>query len=188
MALSVACEFVGTEKYDQILVYRPNIEVGQQMGFLPGDIKDKFQPFMYPILDNLARILGKPQKSGKQKNMGEQKKGNFDMVNEYLESELIVVEPINFIRGRSLHNKIVIVDECQNLTPHEVKTLITRAGVDTKVILTGDPTQIDNPYVDFASNGLSHVIVRFMGQQCFGNILLVKGERSPLSELASNIL
>lgn len=188
MALSVACDLVGTEKYDQILVYRPNIEVGQQMGFLPGDIKDKFQPFMYPILDNLARILGKPQKSGKQKGMGEQKKGNFDLVNEYLESELIVIEPINFIRGRSLHNKIVIVDECQNLTPHEVKTLITRAGLDTKVILTGDPTQIDNPYVDFASNGLSHVIVRFMGQQCFGNILLVKGERSPLSELASNIL
>jgi len=188
MALSVACELVGTDKYDQILVYRPNIEVGQQMGFLPGDIEEKFQPFMYPILDNLARILGKPSKSGKKSSMTEQKRGNFDLVNEYLENEMIVIEPINFIRGRSLHNKIVIVDECQNLTPHEVKTLITRAGLDTKVILTGDPTQIDNPYVDFASNGLSHVIVRFIGQQCFGNILLVKGERSPLSELASNIL
>ncbi|MBN1326155.1 PhoH family protein [Candidatus Falkowbacteria bacterium] len=187
MALSVACDLVG-EKYDQILVYRPNIEVGQQMGFLPGDIEEKFQPFMYPILDNLARILGKPTKMGKKTGTADQKRGNFDLASEYLENELIVIEPINFIRGRSLHSKIVIVDECQNLTPHEVKTLITRAGMDTKVILTGDPTQIDNPYVDFASNGLSHVIVRFIGQQCFGNILLIKGERSPLSELASNIL
>jgi PhoH-like ATPase len=174
--------------YDQILVYRPNIEVGQQMGFLPGDIKEKFQPFMYPILDNLSRILGRLIKPSKKKDTREMKKGNFDIIAEYLENELIVIEPINFIRGRSLHGKIVIVDECQNLTPHEVKTLITRAGKDTKVILTGDPTQIDNPYVDFASNGLSHVIQRFKGQNCFGNILLRKGERSALAELASNIL
>ena len=176
------------EKYEQILVYRPNIELGNPLGFLPGDRKEKFEPWTYPIIDNLKIILapeGQKDYTGKKK---EHKSKNFDIVGEFLESGLISIEPINYIRGRSLHNCFVIIDEAQNLTPHAIKSVITRAGSRTKMVLTGDIYQIDNPYLDSTSNGLSYVVEKMKGQATFGHITLRKSERSRLAEMAANLL
>ncbi len=174
--------------YEQLLIYRPNIELGQKLGFLPGEKNEKFALWMPPVLDNLNLIVKEDKKKISQKYKMSEKDGNFSRVKELIYEGFIDIEPINYIRGRSLHQKFVIVDEAQNFDKHEIKTIITRAGKNTKMVLTGDISQIDNHKVDARSNGLSHVINRFKGQEFFGHIILRKSERSPLAELAANLL
>ncbi|MCC6746270.1 MAG: PhoH family protein [Deltaproteobacteria bacterium] len=163
--------------YHKLLVSRPIFPLGRDIGFLPGDLEDKLNPWMQPIFDNLELLMGGAK--------GERKERGY---RELLDLGYVEVEPLTYIRGRSLPNQFMIVDEAQNLTPHEVKTIITRVGDNTKIILTGDPYQIDNPYVDSASNGLSTVVERFKGERLAGHVTLFKGERSELAELAANML
>ncbi len=167
--------------YSRLLVSRPIMPLGRDLGFLPGDVEEKLNPWMQPIFDNLEFIF--TNGPGGNKSGGEGR--------SYLpliESGIIQVEPLTYIRGRSLPRQFLIVDEAQNLTPHEVKTIITRSGDGTKVVLTGDPHQIDHPYVDHASNGLSVVAQRFKREELAGHVTLSKGERSELAELAANLL
>jgi len=166
-------------KYSRMLVSRPIMPLGRDLGFLPGDVEEKLNPWMQPIFDNLEFIF-----SSGGKGNGREARAYQPLV----ETGLIQVEPLTYIRGRSLPRQYLVVDEAQNLTPHEVKTIITRSGEGTKVVLTGDPHQIDNPYVDHASNGLSVVAQRFKSERIAGHVALVKGERSDLAELAANLL
>ncbi|MDI3283417.1 PhoH family protein [Polyangium sp. 15x6] len=167
--------------YSRLLVSRPVMPLGRDLGFLPGDVDEKLNPWMQPIFDNLEFLFSSGATRGKS---GADGRGFVQL----LESGIVQVEPLTYIRGRSLPHQYLIVDEAQNLTPHEVKTIITRAGEGTKLILTGDPHQIDNPYVDHASNGLSVVADRFKQEQIAGHVVLAKGERSELAELAANLL
>jgi PhoH-like ATPase len=153
--------------------------LGRDIGFLPGDVDEKLNPWMQPIFDNLEFLFS---------NSGGGKARDSRGFTQLLESGILQVEPITYIRGRSLPNQFLIVDEAQNLTPHEVKTIITRAGEGTKIVLTGDPHQIDNPYVDSTSNGLSVVADRFKPVALAAHVVLAKGERSELAELAANLL
>jgi PhoH-like ATPase len=167
--------------YRKLLVSRPIFPLGRDIGFLPGDIGEKLNPWMKPIFDNLELLL-----STRQEHAGGGKK---DPEYAYLlDQKIIEVEPLTYIRGRSIPRQYLIVDEAQNLTPHEIKTVLTRAGEGTKVVMTGDPGQIDNPYVDAMSNGLTYCIERFKDADIAGHITLRKGERSPLAELAANLL
>ena len=161
--------------FTRMLVSRPVMPLGRDLGYLPGDVDEKLNPWMQPIFDNLEFLYS----HGKRDNTG---------FHELIEGGLVQVEPLTYIRGRSLPHQYLIVDEAQNLTPHEIKTIITRAGEGTKIVLTGDPHQIDNPYVDSASNGLSIVAERFANEKVAGHIVLSKGERSELAELAANLL
>ena len=163
--------------YTRMLVSRPVMPLGRDIGFLPGDVDEKLNPWMQPIFDNLEFLF----------SAGPSRKGPRAYA-ELLESGQIQVEPLTYIRGRSLPQQFIIVDEAQNLTPHEVKTIITRSGDGTKIVLTGDPGQIDNPYVDSASNGLTIAAERFRGEKLSAHIVLAKGERSELAELAANVL
>lgn len=165
--------------YSRLLVSRPIMPLGRDLGFLPGDVDEKLNPWMQPIFDNLEYLF-----SGGGTKAGRDSRGFLEL----LESGTIQVEPLTYIRGRSLPNQYLIVDEAQNLTPHEVKTIITRCGEGTKIVLTGDPHQIDNPYVDHASNGLSVLADRFKRERVAGHVVLAKGERSELAELAANLL
>ena len=165
--------------YSRMLVSRPIMPLGRDLGFLPGNVDEKLNPWMQPIFDNLEYIFT----HGSQR--GERSARSYMPL---MESGLIQVEPLTYIRGRSLPKQFLIVDEAQNLTPHEVKTIITRSGDGTKVVLTGDPQQIDHPYVDHASNGLSVVAQRFKSAALAGSVVLAKGERSALAELAANLL
>jgi PhoH-like ATPase len=162
--------------YTRMLVSRPVMPLGRDIGFLPGDVDEKLNPWMQPIFDNLEFLFSSGQRKGPR------------AYSELLESGQIQVEPLTYIRGRSLPQQFMIVDEAQNLTPHEVKTIVTRSGDGTKIVLTGDPGQIDNPYVDSASNGLSVAAAKFRGEKLAGHIVLAKGERSDLAELAANLL
>jgi PhoH-like ATPase len=162
------------DKYKKLLVSRPIIPMGKDLGYLPGDINEKMNPWMKPIFDNLEYLIGGSSRSG--------------AYQELMDNKFIEVEPITYIRGRSLPDQFMIIDESQNLTIHEMKTIISRAGEGTKIILTGDCHQIDNPYVDAESNGLSRVVDSFKDQEIAGHITLLKGERSELAEIASNIL
>jgi len=170
--------------YIKLLVSRPVYPLGRDIGFLPGDIEEKLNPWMQPIYDNVEFLLGF-NKDGK-----DQKKGNGQNRSyaEMMELGYVEIEPLTYIRGRSIPNQYMIVDEAQNLTPHEVKTIITRVGDGTKIVLTGDPYQIDNPYVDAGNNGLTTVVERFKNEPIAGHVTLTRGERSALAELASNIL
>jgi PhoH-like ATPase len=164
--------------YARLLVSRPIMPLGRDVGYLPGTIEEKLNPWMRPIFDNLEYIFT----SGG---------GRFDAGRSYEEllgAGTIQVEPLTYIRGRTLPNQFLIVDEAQNLTPHEVKTIITRCGTDTKIVLTGDPDQIDNPYVDAQSNGLTTVAERFKSEAISGHVTLFKGERSELAERATELL
>lgn len=165
--------------FSRLLVSRPVMPLGRDIGFLPGDVDEKLNPWMQPIFDNLEILFtaGSPARAHKERGFL-----------ELLESGTIQVEPLTYIRGRSLPHQYLIIDESQNLTPHEVKTIITRCGEGTKIVLTGDPHQIDNPYVDHASNGLSVVADRFRKEKIAGHVVLAKGERSELAELAANLL
>lgn len=164
--------------YSRLLVSRPIMPLGRDLGFLPGDVEEKLNPWMQPIFDNLEFIFSN----------GNQRGGDGRSYLPLVESGIIQVEPLTYIRGRSLPRQYLIVDEAQNLTPHEVKTIITRSGDGTKVVLTGDPHQIDHPYVDHASNGLAVVAQRFKREVLAGHVTLSKGERSELAELAANLL
>jgi PhoH-like ATPase len=164
--------------YNRLLVSRPVFPMGRDLGFLPGDIEEKLTPWMQPIFDNVELLL-----SGH-----EAEKRHSKGYKELMAMGILEIEPLTYIRGRSIPNQFMIVDEAQNLTPHEIKTIITRAGEGTKLVLTGDPYQIDNPYVDASSNGLTYVVERFKEQAISGHITVVKGERSALAELAANLL
>ncbi len=165
--------------YRQIFMARPIVPLSNKdVGFLPGDIRSKLDPFMQPLYDNLGVI----------QNQWAETDVRHKKIRELREQEKLVIEALSYIRGRSLVKIYFIVDEAQNLTPHEVKTIITRAGEGTKVILTGDIFQIDHPYLDSQSNGLSHLIEKMQGQPIYAHVNLEKGERSHLAELASNLL
>lgn len=164
--------------YNRLLVSRPVFPMGRDLGFLPGDIEEKLSPWMQPIFDNVELLLSSHDEVGKRKRG----------YRELIDLGLMEIEPLTYIRGRSIPKQYMIVDEAQNLTPHEIKTIITRAGEGTKIVLTGDPYQIDNPYVDSSSNGLSYCVERLKGKELTGHTTLTKGERSALAELAANLL
>jgi len=166
------------ESYHRMLVSRPIFPLGQDIGYLPGDIEDKLNPWMQPIHDNIELLLSLSAPEGAGGRSYE----------ELVDSGTIQVEPLTYIRGRSIPHQYMVVDEAQNLTPHEVKTIITRVGVGTKIVFTGDPYQIDNPYVDSVNNGLTYLANRFKSEKIAGTLTLLKGERSELAELASNLL
>jgi PhoH-like ATPase len=168
--------------FQRLVVSRPVFPLGKDIGFLPGDIEEKLRPWMQPIRDNLDFLMGASASA-----VAGRAKGKKDLQSLF-DLGMIEVEPLTYIRGRSMPNQYLIVDEAQNLTPHEIKTIITRAGEGTKVVLTGDPYQIDNPYIDSSSNGLTFVVERFKEEPIAGHITLVKGERSDLAELAATLL
>lgn len=165
--------------YKQILLARPIVSLSNKdLGFLPGDEKQKIAPYMQPLFDNLNVI----------KRQFSLDSNDYRTLQEMQSSGNLVIEALAYIRGRSLSDTFCIIDEAQNLTPHEIKTIITRAAEGTKMVFTGDVYQIDSPYLDAQSNGLAYMIDRMQGQEIFGHVNLVKGERSKLSELASNLL
>ncbi len=163
-------------EFRRLVVARPTISMGKELGFLPGSLDEKLAPWMQPIHDALEMLSDL--------NMGQDHRRSTDL----MRSGTIVVEALSYIRGRSIANQFMIIDEAQNLTPLEAKTIITRVGHGTKIIFTGDPYQIDNPYVDSSSNGFNYIISRFRDQPIAAHIELQKGERSELAELAANIL
>jgi PhoH-like ATPase len=164
--------------YQKLLVSRPIFPLGRDIGYLPGSVEEKLNPWMQPIFDNVEYLM----------NLSRSEKKAGRGYHELLDLGILEIEPLTYIRGRSIPNQFIIVDEAQNLTPHEVKTIITRVGDGTKIVLTGDPYQIDNPYVDQTNNGLVHVVNRFRSERLAGHITMSKGERSPLAELAANLL
>ncbi len=181
LAIAAGLQKVGDESiYHRLLVSRPVFPMGRDLGFLPGDLEEKLNPWMQPIYDNIELLMGSSGKERKRPS----KYGHQELIN----MGLLAIEPLTYIRGRSIPNQFLIVDEAQNLTPHEIKTIITRAGENTKVVVTGDPYQIDNPYVDSSNNGLTYIVERFKEEKAAGHMTLAKGERSELAELASNIL
>ncbi len=179
LALAAALRKAHEEKvYQRVLVSRPIFPLGRDIGYLPGTVEEKLQPWMQPIFDNLELLMG---------ITGEDRK-NGRSHEEMLHMGMLEIEPLTYIRGRSIPQQFLIVDEAQNLTTHEVKTIVSRAGEGSKIVLTGDPYQIDNPYMDATSNGLVHAVNRFRGHGIAGHITLMKGERSELAELAANVL
>lgn len=179
--LALAAALEKRRYYRQIFISRPSVPLSNKdIGFLPGDIQSKLDPYMQPLYDNLSVI----------ENSQNNKNGNGQgrRIKELLDEEKIVITPLSYIRGRSIVKVFFIVDEAQNLTPHEVKTIITRAGEGTKIVLTGDIYQIDHPYLDSQSNGLSYLIEKMKGQPLYNHINLEKGERSELSDLAISLL
>ena len=177
--LALAAALKQHNMYKQILLARPIVPLSNRdLGFLPGDVKEKVGPYMLPLFDNLAVI----------KNKFNQQSKEYQLIEDKLKREELIITPLAFIRGRSLSDVYFIVDEAQNLTPHEVKTIITRAGENTKIVFTGDIHQIDTPYLDMQSNGLAYLTDKMNGQDVFAHVNLVKGERSYLAELASNLL
>jgi PhoH-like ATPase len=167
---------VNDREFRRLVVARPTISMGKELGFLPGSLEEKLAPWMQPIHDALEMLSDL--------NMGNDHRRSGDL----MRSGSIVVEALSYIRGRSIANQFMIIDEAQNLTPLEAKTIITRVGNGTKIVFTGDPYQIDNPYVDSSSNGFNYVVSRFRDQAIAGHVELQKGERSELAELAANIL
>lgn len=188
LAIAAGLRKVGDErKYRRLVVSRPIFPLGRDLGFLPGDVSEKLNPWMKPIFDNLELLLSlHTNEPGRGRTNGPN--GSTAVFQPLLDQGILEVEPLTYIRGRSLPQQYLIVDEAQNLTPHEVKTVISRAGEGTKVVLTGDPQQIDNPYVDATSNGLTYVVERFKDSALAGHVTLRKGERSPLAELATQLL
>jgi PhoH-like ATPase len=164
------------ESFSRVLLARPIIPMGKDIGYLPGDKIEKLTNWMQPVYDNLEYILSADRKL---RDLS---------VEKLIERRLIEIEALTYIRGRSLPNQFIIIDEAQNLSPHEVKTIVSRAGTGTKVVLTGDPYQIDSPYLDSNSNGLTFLVEAFKGQKLFGHVMLEKSERSQLAELAAELL
>lgn len=197
-------------EYQKMLVSRPVIPLGRDIGYLPGTMEEKLYSWMLPIYDNVQQIVhaanvdnhthavkaeagagDKHKKNGRRhrgKFQQKEHKGNFLSLDELIKQEKISLEAITYMRGRSIPYQIILIDEAQNLTPHEVKTLVTRVGDGSKIILAGDPYQIDSPYLDFSSNGLVVASERFKGQEIFGSVYLPTSERSRLSELAGRLL
>lgn len=173
--------------YKKLLVTRPVVPLGNDIGFLPGDKDEKLRPWMSPIYDNIEYILNGAKEAKKEKD--EFKPTNIENTIKYFkERGQLELEAITYIRGRSIPHQFIIVDEAQNLTPHEVKTMLTRAGEGTKIVLTGDPHQVDHPYLDSSSNGLTYVAEKFKDQQIAGHVTFTKGERSELAELAASLI
>ncbi|HCA42360.1 MAG TPA: ribonuclease [Bacteroidetes bacterium] len=165
--------------YRQIYIARPVVPLSNKdIGYLPGDVESKLTPYMTPLWDNLKVIQDQYAETDKQ----------HQTISQMVKDQKLVIEPLSYIRGRSLQRIFFIIDEAQNLTPHEIKTIITRAGEGSKIVFTGDIYQIDHPYLDSQSNGLTYLIEHFKGQKLYSHINLVKGERSELAELASNLL
>jgi PhoH-like ATPase len=185
LALAAGLNQVADERlYDRLLVTRPVIPLGKDMGYIPGDLEEKMGPWMQPIIDNLDYLLGADEPSSSRSNQRHHRNSWADLKG----MGLLEVEAISYIRGRSIPRQYMVVDEAQNLTPHEIKTIVTRVGEGTKIVVTGDPYQIDNPYVDAESNGLTWLVERFKGQSLAGHVSLMRGERSPLAELAAKLL
>ncbi|MFE4105870.1 PhoH family protein [Almyronema epifaneia] len=182
LAIAAGLQKVADEgQYSRLLIARPIVPMGKDLGYLPGDVGEKLTPWMQPLYDNFDLIFGTQVTSDRPSYW---RRGH----EELIERGLLQIEPLTYIRGRTLPQQFFVVDEAQNLTPHEVKTILTRAGEGTKIVLTGDVNQIDNPYVDAASNGLSYVVERFKTEPLAGHILLQRGERSPLADRASILL
>ena len=177
--LALAAAIEQHRSFEQILLARPIVALSNRdLGYLPGDASEKINPYMQPLFDNLAVI----------KHTFNPRSNEYQLIEEMVKEERLNITPLAYIRGRSLSNAFFIIDEAQNLTPHEIKTIITRAGEGTKMIFTGDLWQIDSPYLDMRSNGLAYMTDRMRNQELFAHINLVKGERSYLAELASNLL
>lgn len=177
--LSIAGALERRRNYQQIYLARPIVPLSNKdIGYLPGDVQQKINPYMEPLWDNLKYI----------KSLYSEKDKEFRQINDMVENEKLVVSALAYIRGRSLSNIFFIIDEAQNLTPHEIKTIITRAGEGTKIVFTGDIHQIDTPYLDAQSNGLSYLIEKFKGQSIYAHVTLEKGERSLLANLANELL
>ncbi len=177
--LALAAAIHQRQKFTQIFLARPIMPLANRdIGFLPGSVNEKIGPFMQPLFDNLAVIKNKFNQTSKE----------YQKIEEMQKDEKLIITPLAYIRGRSLSRIYFIVDEAQNLTPHEIKTIITRAGEGTKMIFTGDIEQIDSPYLDDKSNGLSYLTDKMKGQNIFAHVHLIKGERSYLADLASNLL
>jgi PhoH-like ATPase len=168
------------ETFDRLLVSRPIIPMGRDLGYLPGTKDEKLSIWMQPIFDNLSYLMriGHKLEDGTVQNK----------IDKLLKTQQLELEALTYIRGRSIPDQFVIIDEAQNLTPHEVKTIISRAGENTKMVLTGDPYQIDNPYLDASSNGLAYTVEKLKGQFLYGHVTLSKSERSPLSAIATDFL
>lgn len=176
LALAAGLQKVVEERaYGKVFVSRPIMPLGRDIGYLPGSKDEKLESWMQPIYDNLKLLTGSFY-------------DDESKLSYLFDSKNLELEAVTYIRGRSLPRQFIIIDEAQNLTPHETKTIISRAGAQTKVILTGDPFQIDNPYLDASSNGLTYVVDRFKGQEIFGHVLLTRSERSPLAALAVELL
>ncbi len=178
LAIAAGLECAITKQnFSRVLVSRPIVPMGRDLGFLPGDISEKLGPWMQPIFDNIDFLFG-----------NQRARNEMTTWDELINQGLLHIEPLTYIRGRSLPQQFMIVDESQNLTPHEIKTIITRAGEGTKIILTGDSEQIDNPYLDAINNGLVYTIDRLKSEEIVAHVRLQVGERSPLSEIASKLL
>ena len=183
--LALACalqKVIGRNpRYQKLLVARPIVPLGKDIGYLPGTKDQKLNFWMQPVFDNLGFLL---QKEEGERGFGKAK----DRIEALMDADLLEIEAITYIRGRSIPNQFIIIDEAQNLTPHEIKTIVSRAGKGTKIVLTGDPEQIDTPYLDANSNGLTYTAERLKGQRLVGHILLSKSERSEIATLAAELL
>jgi PhoH-like ATPase len=176
LALAVGLEKVLEERvYTRMLITRPVTPMGEDLGYLPGSKEEKLRPWMQPIVDNLEFLF-------------RESPDPVDIMHNLQERGMIEMEALTYIRGRSIPRQWILCDEAQNLTPHMVKTLITRVGEGTKIVFTGDPEQIDHPYLDASSNGLSYLVEKLKGEEIAGHVTLVKGERSRVAELASRLL
>lgn len=183
-ALAQLSEFEGKGTYQRILLSKPVIAVGKELGYLPGDMEDKLQPWMKSFHDNLDELI-RPDPDGARLKGASKNEASWEQL---MATRQIEMQPLHTIRGRSINNAFMLIDEAQNLTPHEIKTIITRAAMGTKVILAGDPAQIDNPFLDAHSNGLVYVAERLKGSALTGSIRFSEGQRSPLAELGATLL
>jgi PhoH-like ATPase len=184
MALAAGMSKVLNEQsYQKLLCARPIMPLGRDIGYLPGDKDQKLTAWMQPIFDNVAYLLSNRLATDNEHKQHASLSSVEQRIQQLMDSGQVVLEPLTYIRGRSIPNQFMIVDESQNLTPHEVKTIASRVGDGTKLILTGDPTQIDNPYLDASSNGLSYLIERLKGKSIVGHVTLTKSERSELASL-----
>lgn len=179
----------GTARYDKLIVTRPVQPVGKDIGFLPGTLEEKMEPWIAPVRDNLNFLMDSHRNRPKRKRAGEKPSADDNLYLQLLQQRgLIEIEAITFIRGRSIPNAFIVIDEAQNLSMHELKTIVTRVGDGTKIVLTGDIEQIDNIHVDVFTNGLTYAVERFKEHPIAGHVTLLKGERSELATLASKIL
>lgn len=177
--LALAAALHQKKTFKQIYLARPIVPLSnKELGFLPGDVNSKISPYMEPLWDNLKFIQSQFKESDKE----------YKFLTDCVKEEKLIITPLAYIRGRSISNVLFIIDEAQNLTPHEIKTIVTRAGEGTKIVFTGDINQIDTPYLDSQSNGLSHMIDRMKKQSIYSHITLVKGERSELADIANELL
>ena len=192
LALAAGMQRVISEHaYTKLLVARPIMPMGRDIGFLPGDKDEKLGAWMQPIFDNLTYLLAHRLNGNgddKAADHKQQMRGIEGRIDALIAEGTVVLEPLTYIRGRSIPDQFMIVDEAQNLTPHEIKTIASRVGEGTKLVFTGDPTQIDNPYLDASSNGLTYLVERLKGQHLVGHVTLAKSERSELASLAAEAL